>query len=47
MRPTPRLADNPQPGNLPPMTPTATPIHIEALRLSPGDDLRAALQGAW
>ena len=29
------------------MTPTATPIHIEALRLSPGDDLRAALQGAW
>ena len=29
------------------MTPTATPIYIEALRLSPGDDLRAALQGAW
>ena len=27
------------------MTPTASPIHIEALRLSPADDLRAALQG--
>ena len=29
------------------MTPTASPIHIEALRLSPADDLRAAMQGAW